>query len=82
MSIYVTVKINEGTIAELKIGSQHWPQEIDDEKEYMVSTVDDTEWKNAIVFKHRFGDGVAACVQKAMWVIVNNKNIPNEGQSW
>jgi hypothetical protein len=82
MSIYVTVKINDSTLMDIKIGSKHWPQELDDQKEYMVTDINDDEWQRALTFKHRFGDGVAACVQKAMWVIVNNKDVPNDGQAW
>lgn len=82
MSIYVTVKINDDLIADLQIGSMHWPQEIDDTKEYMVTTKDDKEFKNALKFNHRFGDGVAICVQKAIWAIISKKDIPNDGQAW
>jgi hypothetical protein len=82
MSIYVTVKINEDTLMDLKIGSQHWPQEIDDKKEYIVTDIDDDEWQRALTFNHRFGDGIAICVQKALWAIISNKDIPNNGQSW
>jgi hypothetical protein len=82
MSIYVTVKINETEIMDLQIGSRHWPQEIDDVVEYAVTTRDDVHWEKELTFQHRFGDGVAVCVQKALWVIINNKDVPNNGQEW
>jgi hypothetical protein len=82
MSIYVNVKINENTVMDLQIGSSTWPQELDDVVEYAVTTKDDIHWQNSIPFKHRFGDGIAVCVQKALWVIVNNKDVPNSGQEW
>ena len=82
MSIFVTVKVNEDTVADLRIGSMHWPQELDDVKEYMVTNLQDSEFKDAIVFNHRFGDGLAVLLQEAMTAIVDSKKIPNDGQTW
>jgi len=82
MSIFVNVKINEDTLIDLKIGSATWPQELNDVVEYSVTTIDDLNWENEIKFQHRFGDGIAICVQEALTAITANKTIPNDGQIW
>lgn len=71
MPLHISIKINRETINELHIARVKGGTDPDDINEYVVvEGPEPTRMEDWIIdsvpFKHRYGDGAEACVQRAM----------------
>lgn len=71
MPLHVDIRVNNRLIETLHIGRMKGDMQADTINEY-VATFDGTEYdpgwftEGAVTFTHRYGDGAAVCVQKAL----------------